>query len=87
MCVWICDECYLHICHFNQCFLFTLWTVERIIFQYGNIMLLNKDNGSHTPINNYYAKNNIIPSHILEVNDMDMLIELAKPIPFCRLLL
>lgn len=48
------------------------------IFQYGNIMLLNKDNGSRTHINNYYAKNNIISSHILEVNDMDMLIEFAK---------
>lgn len=48
------------------------------IFQYGNIMLLNKDNGSRTHINNYYAKNNIIPSHILEINDMDMLIEFAK---------
>ncbi|MCI9420436.1 MAG: LysR family transcriptional regulator [Eubacterium sp.] len=48
------------------------------IFQYGNIMLLNQDNGSRTHINNYYAKNNIIPSHILEVNDMDLLIEFAK---------
>lgn len=48
------------------------------IFQYGNIMLLNQDNGSRTHINNYCAKNNIIPSHILEVNDMDMLIEFAK---------
>lgn len=48
------------------------------IFQYRNIMLPNKDNGSRKHINNYYAKNNIIPSHILEVNDMDMLIEFAK---------
>lgn len=48
------------------------------IFQHGNIMMLNKDNGSRTHINNYYAKNNIVPSHILEVNDMDMLIEFAK---------
>ena len=48
------------------------------IFQYGNIMLLNQDNGSRTHINNYCAKNHIIPSHILEVNDMDMLIEFAK---------
>ena len=48
------------------------------IFQHGNIMLLNKDNGSRTHINNYYAKNNIIPSHILEINDMDLLIEFAK---------
>lgn len=48
------------------------------IFNYGNIMLLNKDNGSRTHINNYYARNNIMPSHILEVNDMDLLIEFAK---------
>ena len=41
-------------------------------------MLLNKDNGSRTHINNYYARNNIMPSHILEVNDMDLLIEFAK---------
>lgn len=48
------------------------------IFEYGNIMLLNKDNVSRMHINNYYAENKIYPSHILEVNDMDMLIELAK---------
>lgn len=48
------------------------------IFKYGNIMLLNKDNGSRIHINHYYAKNNIIPQHILEINDMDMLIEFAK---------
>ena len=29
-------------------------------------------------INAYYAKNNILPLHILEVNEMDMLIEFAK---------
>lgn len=48
------------------------------IFEKGNIMLLNKDNVSRVHINNYYAENNIFPSHILEVNDMDMLIEFAK---------
>lgn len=48
------------------------------IFEHGNIMLLNKDNGSRTHINSYYAQNNIMPSHILEINDMDMLIEFAK---------
>lgn len=41
-------------------------------------MLLDKDNISRMHINSYYARNNIIPSHILEVNDMDMLIEFAK---------
>lgn len=41
-------------------------------------MLLNKDNGSRTHIDNYFAKNNIIPLHILEVNDMDLLIGFAK---------
>ncbi len=48
------------------------------IFQYGNIMLPNKDNGSRTHIDNYFAKNNIVPLHILEVNDMDLLIGFAK---------
>lgn len=51
---------------------------EDEIFQYGNIMMLNKENGSRTHIDNYYAKHNIMPSHILEVNDMDLLIEFAK---------
>ncbi len=48
------------------------------IFQYANIMLLDQDNVSRKHINVYYAKNNIIPIRILEVNDMDMLIEFAK---------
>lgn len=48
------------------------------IFANGNIMLLNKDNISRVHINSYYAQNNIIPSHILEVNDMALLIEFAK---------
>lgn len=48
------------------------------IFEYANIMLLDQDNISRKHINNYYAKNNINPLHILEVNEMDMLIEFAK---------
>lgn len=48
------------------------------IFDCANIMLLDKDNVSHKHINAYYEKNNIIPLHILEVNEMDMLIEFAK---------
>lgn len=48
------------------------------IFEYGNIMLLDRDNISRKHINAYYAKNNIIPLHILEVNEMDILIEFAK---------
>lgn len=48
------------------------------IFEYANIMLLDQDNISRKHINSYYAKNNIIPLHILEVNEMDMLIEFAK---------
>lgn len=48
------------------------------IFQYGNIMLLDQDNVSRKHINSYYARNNIFPLHILEVNEMDMLIEFAK---------
>lgn len=48
------------------------------IFNYGNIMLLNKNNVSRIHIDNYYAENNITPTHILEATDMDMLIEFAK---------
>ncbi|RHR27631.1 LysR family transcriptional regulator [Clostridium sp. AF19-22AC] len=48
------------------------------IFEYGNIMLLNKDNISRRHINAYCARNNIYPSHILEANEMDVLIEFAK---------
>lgn len=48
------------------------------VFEHGNIMLLDKDNISRQHINHYYAKNNIMPAHILEVNEMDVLIEFAK---------
>lgn len=48
------------------------------IFDYANIMLLDKDNVSRKHINSYYVQNNIMPLHILEVNEMDMLIEFAK---------
>ena len=33
LCVWLCDDCYLQILYFNQCFPPALRTVERIIHQ------------------------------------------------------
>ena len=48
------------------------------IFEHGNIILLDKDNVSRRHLNSYYAQNKITPLHILEVNEMDMLIEFAK---------
>ena len=48
------------------------------IFEHGNIMLLDKDNVSRRHLNQYYAQNGINPLHILEVNEMDMLIEFAR---------
>ena len=48
------------------------------IFEHGNIILLDKDNVSRRHLNNYYAQNKITPLHILEVNEMDLLIEFAK---------
>lgn len=48
------------------------------IFRIGNIMLLNKENVSRVHVDTYYLENKINPEHILEVNDMDMLIEFAK---------
>lgn len=48
------------------------------IFEHGNIILLDKDNVSRRHLNRYYAQNKITPMHILEVNEMDLLIEFAK---------
>ncbi len=48
------------------------------IFEHGKIILLDKDNVSRRHLNSYYAKNKITPLHILEVNEMDLLIEFAK---------
>ena len=48
------------------------------IFEHGNIILLDKDNVSRKHLNSYYAQNKIAPLHILEVNEMDLLIEFAK---------
>ena len=48
------------------------------IFEHGNIILLDKDNVSRRHLNSYYAQNKITPLHILEVNEMDLLIEFAK---------
>ncbi len=41
-------------------------------------MLLDQDNVSRRHLDNYYAQNKITPLHILEVNEMDLLIEFAK---------
>lgn len=48
------------------------------IFEHGNIILLDKDNVSRRHLDHYYAQNKINPLHILEVNEMDLLIEFAK---------
>lgn len=48
------------------------------IFEHGNIILLDKDNVSRRHLDRYYAQNKINPLHILEVNEMDLLIEFAK---------
>lgn len=48
------------------------------IFERGNIMLLDKDNVSRRHLNHYYEQNQINPLHILEVNEMDLLIAFAK---------
>lgn len=48
------------------------------IFKKGKLMLLNKNNVSRMHVDNYFNENNIVPSRVLEVNDMDLLIEFAK---------
>ncbi|NLL73984.1 MAG: LysR family transcriptional regulator [Clostridiales bacterium] len=48
------------------------------IFASANIMLLDKENVSRMHIEEYFHEHHIIPSHILEVSNMDLLIEFAK---------
>lgn len=48
------------------------------IFERGNIMLLNKENVSRMHVDGYFADTGIVPRHVLEVNEMDLLIEFAK---------
>ncbi len=48
------------------------------VFENGNIMLLNKENVSRMHVDRYCDENEIVPRHVLEVNDMDLLIEFAK---------
>lgn len=52
-------------------------STEEILSQ-GNIMLLDKQNVSRHHIERYFDENNIYPSNILEVNNMDLLIDFAR---------
>lgn len=47
-------------------------------FTYGNIMLMDQKNTTRHHVDHYFADNDIMPKHILEVNSMDLLIEFAK---------
>lgn len=42
-----------------------------------NLMLLDKENISRIFIDEYFTKNHINPSHVLEINNMDLLIDFA----------
>ncbi len=48
------------------------------ILEQGNIMLLDRQNVSRHHIDRYFDENNIHPSNILEVNNMDLLIDFAR---------
>jgi DNA-binding transcriptional LysR family regulator len=48
------------------------------IFNSANIMLLDEENISRKYIENYFKANSIEPKHILELNNMELLIEFAK---------
>ncbi|MDO5563800.1 MAG: LysR family transcriptional regulator [Eubacteriales bacterium] len=47
-------------------------------FTNGNIMLLDKYHDTRTIVDNYFSKNNIFPTQILEASSMDLIIEFAK---------
>lgn len=44
----------------------------------GNLMLLDETNITRIFINDYFQKNGIVPNHVLEVSNMDLLIEFAQ---------
>jgi DNA-binding transcriptional LysR family regulator len=48
------------------------------IFSSATIMLLDEENITRQYIERYFQANHIIPDHILEVSNMDLLIEFAK---------
>ncbi len=48
------------------------------LFKNANIMLLDEENITRLYVNNYFRMNNIEVNHILEVNNMDLLIEFAR---------
>ncbi len=48
------------------------------LIEKSNLMLLEKNNVTRTHIDSYLNTNNIIPSQILEVNNMDLLIDFAS---------
>lgn len=47
-------------------------------FSCGNIMLMDQKNMTRQHVERYFADNDIVPKHVLEVNSMDLLIEFAK---------
>ena len=48
------------------------------IFSTANIMLLDEENISRKHIEDYFRANQIEPTHVLEVSNMDLLIDFAK---------
>ena len=51
---------------------------EKELFENANFLLLDKENVTRLYVDDYCKKNNIEIKHILEVNNMDLLIELSK---------
>ena len=52
--------------------------VELELFKNANIMLLDEENVTRLYVDNYLNRNNIEVKHVLEVNNMDLLIDFAK---------
>lgn len=50
---------------------------QKEILEKCNLMLLDKENISRIFIDEYFTKNHINPGHILEINNMDLLIDFA----------
>lgn len=61
----------------SQSFAITNGLSTRELLETGNLMLLEKENITRRHVERYLSENDILPSRVLEVNNMDLLIDFA----------
>ncbi len=77
--IFVATETYLENLHIRENnFQKTPKEVELELFKNANLMLLDEENVTRLYIDSYLNRNNIEVKHVLEVNNMDLLIDFAK---------